>query len=107
MNNVIHSFIHQLTSVKNPSFTSLELKQFAGIFFLYVHGMHDRYEFERFLQKQADYFVRNTVLKLEFEYIRQSQNKTVYRIQLRVPEEKSFCCGNGCQNCILFTSHFN
>lgn len=37
---------------------------------------------------------------VETHYVRQTQNLFVYRHRFFVPQEKMFCCGNLCPDCI-------
>lgn len=102
MLNPVDLFIKQLISVPNPPFASLKVKQYAGITFLYVHQMENRPAFEQLLHEHAQDFVKGTVWQIKFKYIRQSHDISIYQLHLRVPDEKSFCCGNGCPRCILY-----
>jgi len=102
MFNPVALFVKELASVPKPPFVSLELKQYAGVSFLYVHGNISRSDFERFLHEKAKRFIQDTAWQYEFDFIRQARTASVYRFRLRVPDEKSFCCGNECPHCILY-----
>jgi hypothetical protein len=45
--------------------------------------------------------IKDTDISFEYRYVRRSKGRDVYRIHFRVPDEKSFCCGNSCIDCIL------
>ncbi|UOE92954.1 hypothetical protein [Alkalihalobacillus sp. LMS39] len=42
-------------------------------------------------------------MNMDLHFVRQQENLYVYRIRFLVPNEKMFCCGNGCFDCIRFT----
>jgi hypothetical protein len=104
MQNPVEQFAEELCAAKDKPFAKLEQKRFAGVSFLYVQIPDEpgaKETFEAFLRKRAEEFVQDTAWTYEFEYIRTSRQGLIYRYRFRVPEEKSFCCGNECPNCIL------
>jgi hypothetical protein len=103
MKNPVELFVQTLSSAEHKPYAELVRKQFAGVSFLYVklRATFSQQDFENFLQKAAERFIIGTAWSYEFEYIRSSQAGLIYRFRFRVPEEKSFCCGNECPNCIL------
>ncbi|SEM71546.1 hypothetical protein [Lihuaxuella thermophila] len=103
MKNPVEIFVETLDTAEQKPYVELMRKQFAGVSFLYVklQAPSSQQDFENFLHKEAERFITGTSWFYEFEYIRSSQAGLIYRFRFRVPEEKSFCCGNECPNCIL------
>ncbi|MBA4492916.1 hypothetical protein ACFO25_08495 [Paenactinomyces guangxiensis] len=103
MRNPVEDFVKKLNSSSNRPHDKLSLRQYAGVSFLYVQmgPSASRRDLESFLQREAECFIRGTEWIYQFAYIRTSAAGLIYRFQLRVPDEKSFCCGNQCVNCIL------
>lgn len=103
MLNPVEFFVDQLKSASEQPFQDLEQRMFAGVSFLFVKmdGSVTRQEFENYLQKAAEQFIEGTAWQYEYDYIRTSKTGHIYRFRFRVPDEKSFCCGNQCPNCIL------
>ncbi|MBM7621714.1 hypothetical protein JOC95_003622 [Bacillus tianshenii] len=80
-------------------------KNITGIPFLYVHVSAERVsEWESrgssiiaVCSKKAMFRKKVTV---ETHFVRVSNNLYVYRHRFFVPQEKMFCCGNLCADCI-------
>jgi hypothetical protein len=102
---MVQEFIHRLNKLAHKPFSDLFERQFAGVSFIYVKlHRHSRTEFENCLQIEARQFIQGTDWSFEFSYIRTYHDLCVYRFQFSVPNEKSFCCGNQCPDCILLKS---
>lgn len=80
-------------------------KNITGIPFLYVHVSAEKMpEWDAkgsaiiaACSKKAMFRKKVTV---ETHFVRQAQNQYVYRHRFFVPQEKMFCCGNLCEDCI-------
>jgi hypothetical protein len=107
MNNPVDLFAKRLASAPGRPFERLEWRQYAGMTFLYFLPAEEilRRRLEEFLNREAAKFTENTELRHEFGYVRTSRHGVVYRFRLLVPDEKSFCCGNLCPDCIRFRNH--
>jgi hypothetical protein len=82
---------------------SIEHRRYVGIDFLYIRPPTPaaRAIFEAKVREQADKMVRGTSLFYECHFVRKATDRWVYRFRFRVPDRKSFCCGNRCPDCIL------
>ncbi|SFI99031.1 hypothetical protein SAMN05421852_103154 [Thermoflavimicrobium dichotomicum] len=96
-------FITQLQKMNTKPFLQLTNRQFAGMNFLYVilNPNTSQTKFENFLLTEAKRLISGTDWSFEYQYVRTSNQRLVYRFRFRAPEEKSFCCGNQCPHCIL------
>lgn len=108
MENPLDPFLKTLSNLSEKPFSQLEHRQFAGGSFLFIQARPSSSlnDLEHFLIAQMDHFYKNTIFTYELTYLRTSQSKFIYRIQLRVPDEKSFCCGNQCPHCTLYRESF-
>jgi hypothetical protein len=84
--------------------TSVEKKVITGLPFLYVH-VDDAIalnvdELEQILSNHAMQCMKGKRLNFSLEYVRREENVYVYRARFLVPQEKMFCCGNLCEDCI-------
>ncbi|WP_460414921.1 hypothetical protein [Planifilum fimeticola] len=82
---------------------SIEHRRYVGIDFLYVRPPTTaaKASFESTARKQADKMVLGTPLFYECHFVRTATDRLVYRFRFRVPDRKSFCCGNQCSDCVL------
>jgi hypothetical protein len=103
MNTPVTQFIEQLNQRLDKPFHHVEERRFAGVSFLFIQPADSSFrpELEEFLTREALLFAEGTAWFHELEYIRTSKAGIIYRFRFRVPEEKSFCCGNRCSECIL------
>ncbi|MBN2908716.1 hypothetical protein JQC72_04170 [Polycladomyces sp. WAk] len=94
-------FATQLKS--SPLLTDVRLRTFAGVHFLYLHPADDRHshELDGLLEQTAYELVKGTEWSFNCQFVRSSGGTRVYRLQFRVPDVKSFCCGNQCPQCVL------
>jgi hypothetical protein len=84
--------------------TSVEKKDITGLPFLYLN-VDDAIklnveELEQILSKHAMQCMKGKRLNFFLAYVRQEENIYVYRARFLVPQEKMFCCGNLCEDCI-------
>ncbi|WP_409253589.1 hypothetical protein V1502_06695 [Bacillus sp. SCS-153A] len=77
-----------------------EMKKIAGIPFIYVGGSLPKDQLEELIKKAAAKSMRGKRLHSETVYVRQKGSELVYRHRFYVPQEKMFCCGNLCVDCI-------
>ncbi|OZM58482.1 hypothetical protein CIB95_02630 [Lottiidibacillus patelloidae] len=81
-----------------------EKKVVAGIPFLYINVKEetDLEMLEQVLINHAMKCMKGKRLNFEIEFVRQEDKMFVFRARFLVPQEKMFCCGNLCENCIRF-----
>jgi hypothetical protein len=75
----------------------------AGIPFLYLSVQTDLLQkIQGLIEKAAVNAMKGKRLHSEMIYVRKDGNMYVYRCRFFVPQEKMFCCGNLCHDCIRF-----
>jgi hypothetical protein len=77
-----------------------EMKKIAGIPFIYIEGSLSKEELEEMIKIASAKSMRGKRLHSETVYVRQKGGHYVYRHRFYVPQEKMFCCGNLCVDCI-------
>ena len=77
-----------------------EMKKIAGIPFIYVRGTLPKEKLEELIKIASAKSMRGKRLHSETVYVRQKDCQSVYRHRFYVPQEKMFCCGNLCVDCI-------
>ncbi|MCA1029948.1 hypothetical protein LCL95_02735 [Bacillus timonensis] len=90
---------------KNCAISQCHKKDVAGIPFLYVtsRSTEGQHEFVNHLIKLASAeAMKGKRLTSETIFVRKEHNVFVYRHRFYVPQEKMFCCGNICVDCIRF-----
>jgi hypothetical protein len=102
MNNPVDEFAKQLSSAPERPFDRMQVRRYAGVSFLnfLLKEGAAREDLETFIRKEAERFTENTAWSQEFVYVRTSHLGLIYRFRFRVPNEKSFCCGNLCPDCV-------
>ncbi|MBD1370968.1 hypothetical protein IC620_01145 [Hazenella sp. IB182357] len=100
----IQPFVQYLLVQPDIPYQSLDMKIFAGVPFLYfkLQDHSGQHALEVWLDKVIEGFTSGTIWTIQWLYIRSSSNGLVYKFSIRSPNQKSFCCGNQCPNCILF-----
>ncbi len=85
-------------------FTQLRRVKIAGTPFLYLSPTNpiDTKTLNRAIEKAAVIAMKGKRLHYELVFVRQDENVLVFRSRFYVPQEKMFCCGNLCHNCIRF-----
>ncbi|WNB90514.1 hypothetical protein [Bacillus sp. NEB1478] len=86
----------------NSHIISIDKKVMAGIPFVYVSAdpgttLDDTISI---LKKYAVKAMKGKRLTLELAFVRSEENLFVFRMRFLVPQEKMFCCGNLCFDCI-------
>jgi hypothetical protein len=81
---------------------SIEKKMIAGIPFVYVKATADQSKesVTQALKENAVKAMKGKRLTLELIFVRSDDNIFIYRMRFHVPQEKMFCCGNLCFDCI-------
>jgi hypothetical protein len=94
-------FLHQLTL--NINFISIKKNVYSGLPFLYIETIDsqvEKEEVEGTIQMASALSMRGKRLHSETIFVRKDGNTYVYRHRFYVPQEKMFCCGNLCSDCI-------
>lgn len=94
-------FIKQL--LLHPSIAHVHWKKITGIPFLYItiidHNL-TQLELEKAINKGSAISIKGKRLHCETVFVRNDGMLYVYRHRFHVPQEKMFCCGNLCKDCI-------
>lgn len=86
----------------DPEVINIEKKIMAGIPFVYVSVVPNT-SLEAatdILKKHAVKSMKGKRLTLELNFVRSEKNLYIFRMRFLVPQEKMFCCGNLCFDCI-------
>ncbi|MFC0558727.1 hypothetical protein [Halalkalibacter alkalisediminis] len=80
---------------------TISKKTFTGIPFLYITALNlQQQQLNDLLIQAASQAMKGKQLTCDITFVRMKSQTFVYRIRFKVPQEKLFCCGNGCSNCI-------
>ncbi len=99
---VWNTFIEYLLSTSK--FMDVSMSKRAGIPFLYLTSISpvERKTVEPLIEKAAVKAMKGKRLHFESVYVRKENLLLVYRSRFYVPQQKMFCCGNLCHDCIRF-----
>ncbi|WP_456275609.1 hypothetical protein [Bacillus sp. AK128] len=86
----------------HPRIILVRKKNFSGIPFIYIESAADltKDEVELCIRKTSAEVMKGKRLHTETVFVRQEPTQFVYRHRFFVPQEKMFCCGNLCNDCI-------
>ncbi|UII57292.1 hypothetical protein LS684_07585 [Cytobacillus spongiae] len=89
-----------------PPIKHVEYKQITGIPFLYIEtNVFLRVqEVEILIRTHAAKAMKGKRLHSETILVRNKENLFVYRHRFFVPQQKMFCCGNLCLDCVRLKS---
>ncbi|WP_337193880.1 hypothetical protein [Pontibacillus yanchengensis] len=90
---------------EHPKIANCYYKQVTGIPFIYIKGESQaikRSDIEEVLKEAAAKAMKAKRLTLSMYHVRESEAFYVYRVRFLVPQQKMFCCGNICDDCIRF-----
>lgn len=101
LDDVWHVFFDELR--KNPDILSCDRMIYAGIPFVYiVSTLEKQEELKQAVGKAASCAMKGRSLTADIRFVRTDHPTNVYRIRFLVPQQKMFCCGNLCPDCIRF-----
>lgn len=102
LNEIWEDFLNRITL--DPAIIFIEKKLMAGIPFVYVNVLpHVSLDATTdAVKKHAVKAMKGKRLTLNLHFVRSEENLYVYRMRFLVPQEKMFCCGNLCFDCIRF-----
>ncbi|WP_409294483.1 hypothetical protein V1498_14955 [Peribacillus sp. SCS-26] len=88
----------------NPAVETAVYKKITGIPFLYLtfHSLPEEKAAKVMIRKAAASVMKGRQLHCETVYVREDIRGYVYRHRFYVPQQKMFCCGNLCPDCIRF-----
>ncbi len=95
-------FLTQLS--KSTAVSTVSKKKITGIPFLYftVNKGIGKATIETLIKVEAAKVMKGKRLQMDYSFVREDQSLMVYRVRFLVPQEKMFCCGNLCPDCIRF-----
>jgi hypothetical protein len=94
-----NAFLKKLA--QQSSIGSVNKHIYSGTPFLYITVCKTtEYELEHILKTASAEVMKGKRLHAETIFVRKEQNLYVYRHRFFVPQEKMFCCGNICVDCI-------
>ncbi|MCA1062251.1 hypothetical protein QTG56_18795 [Rossellomorea sp. AcN35-11] len=76
------------------------VKSRAGIPFIYIRSTKDKKEIEYSIKIWSAKAMRGKRLHSDTIFFREDHSLYVYRHRFYVPQEKMFCCGNLCVDCV-------
>ncbi|MDT8859147.1 hypothetical protein N0O92_02805 [Alkalihalobacillus sp. MEB130] len=81
---------------------SFHTKNYGGLPFGYIKVIKpmSQPQLENLVIQYAREAMKGKRLTFDMIYVRHHSNAFVYRMRFKVPQEKLFCCGNGCSNCV-------
>ncbi|WP_270181761.1 hypothetical protein [Alkalihalobacillus sp. CinArs1] len=102
LNETWNSFLDLLSN--EESITYVYKATITGIPFLYITTNHSvsKGTIEESIKLLAAKVMRGKRLQMEYSFVRSDDTLLVYRVRFLVPQEKMFCCGNLCPDCIRF-----
>lgn len=99
LNRVWEHFLQLLA--KESTIEACTYQKVAGIPFLYITLREGTQEnLENMIRNKGKIVMKGKQLHSETIYVRSSPPLYVYRHRFYVPQEKMFCCGNLCEDCI-------
>jgi hypothetical protein len=96
--NKFFSLLEQQHNLK-----SISKKTYSGVPFLYIKTTHptsQQQQLNDLLVHTAATAMKGKRLSCDLSFVRMKSDTFVYRVQFMVPQEKQFCCGNGCTDCV-------
>lgn len=102
LDDIWEKFLHELSSNSHYSFVQKQV--YSGVPFLYIKT-HETGEvplefIETTIKEASAKSMKGKRLHSETIFVRIEQNEYVFRHRFYVPQEKMFCCGNLCVNCV-------
>ncbi|WP_201716677.1 hypothetical protein [Rossellomorea arthrocnemi] len=76
------------------------VKWSAGIPFIYIRSKKAKGDIEYCIRKWSSKAMRGKRLHSDTIFFREEGSLYVYRHRFYVPQEKMFCCGNLCVDCV-------
>lgn len=98
--NVFLSHFNTVNEIEEASF-----KKITGIPFLYIKSRNglEKEVIEDYIRRFSAKAMKGKQLHSETIFVRQDALLYVYRHRFYVPQQKMFCCGNLCDDCIRLT----
>lgn len=97
-----NTYLDLLSNEKIINF--VHMATITGIPFLYITANPpvSKELIEESIKIQAAKVMKGKRLRMEYSFVRSDVTLLVYRVRFLVPQEKMFCCGNLCTDCIRF-----
>ncbi|WP_347550487.1 hypothetical protein ABFG93_02870 [Pseudalkalibacillus hwajinpoensis] len=102
LDDIWEPFLNRLSS--SDTVRSVYKKNITGIPFLYLtlNTNIRKATIDTLIKIEAARVMRGKQLRMEYSFVREEKTLLVYRVRFLVPQEKMFCCGNLCPDCIRF-----
>jgi hypothetical protein len=81
---------------------SIQRKKFGGLPFVYIdlEKPISKLQLDHLLTRFSKEAMQGKRLSCDISFVRMQKKAFVYHIRFKVPQEKLFCCGNGCTDCV-------
>lgn len=102
--DVEHLYHELIKKIEQEKSFTCTLKKRAGLPFLYISSLQDNLDVNELkdrVQSCAKQVIYKKRITFETHFVRQSNQLYVFRHRFYVPQEKMFCCGNLCMDCVL------
>ncbi|MFD1735694.1 hypothetical protein ACFSCX_03865 [Bacillus salitolerans] len=101
LNSIWSSFLLELE--QHIDIEKAEMRKFSGLPFLFIETRNDAIDIElieQHIRLASAHAMKGKRLHSETVFVRKEAKQFVYRHRFFVPQEKMFCCGNLCEDCI-------
>ncbi|WP_035662396.1 hypothetical protein [Halalkalibacter akibai] len=88
---------------EDPNIKAVTKQVFTGIPFIYITPVSETIQIQKLndlLSYAAAKSMKGKRLSCDLSFVRMKSQTFVYRARFKVPQEKLFCCGNGCTDCV-------
>lgn len=102
INFLYDELLDRLSKEKTIQFC--KMTKVTGIPFLYIYTYKfmDEYHLTKRIEEASSIIIKNKRITYQTMFVRkENENCYVYRHRFFVPQEKMFCCGNNCIDCIF------
>ncbi|TYR82611.1 hypothetical protein FZC66_03175 [Priestia megaterium] len=94
-------FFNHFTKDKNIQ--QVEKKEITRIPFIYVTtAIIERRKIDELIEASSIFATTHVKITWRIEFVRQQLHTYIYRHRFYVPQQKMFCCGNSCIQCVRF-----
>ncbi len=98
VNDIWNTFLENLAL--QPGILNVRGKKVTGIPFLYLDTSLEKIEVEKLIRERSAKAMRGKRLQSMTTFVRMDKTTYVYRHRFYVPQQKMFCCGNLCDDCV-------
>jgi hypothetical protein len=98
VNDIWDIFLENLAA--QPNISKVIRKKVTGIPFLYIDTSLGQNEVELIIRERSAKAMKGKRLQSMTTFVRMDNMTYVYRHRFYVPQQKMFCCGNLCDDCV-------